>query len=279
MKPNNRYQIDSSSPQSPSTYLANKKKRYYLASSNENIQMLTENQSKELSNVLFELRSQRDKLALETSAKIKEENDLKKKIDQINSKNKEISKNIKEKQVMLSSIQSLTEIKQIKKTEEYYNKKILSSKIDKMKKDVLLTHKGTNRYQEEEHKLIKEINKSIINHNNQKSKYNTVHLKITNQNEKNEMEKKEQWLHLEYYQEIIDHKASFIQAADERKQRQQMIALKAKNNTNDVNEKSIRKKLLLLKIINHYYALKMNKMIKDNQELEEAYSNIRDICV
>lgn len=278
MNYNNRYQTEENTKGEPA-YLSNKKKRYYLASANENINMITEHQKKELSNILFDLRSQHDKLTLDTSVKVIEEAELKKKIYQIEERHKEIKKSLKERQKKLSSIRSSTEIKQSKKTDELYEKKILLSNTDRLKVDILLTNKNILQYQEEENKYDKEINKSVFIHNDQKSKFNTICLKIKDQNKINEKEKYEQLLKLDYYQEIIDHKIAFIESADERKKRQKIIADKSKNNTHDVNEIQLRRKMNLLKIVNNYYELKMDKMLKANQELEESFSNIRDICV
>ena len=72
--------IDEERKNGESRYMTSEKKRYYLASADENIQMLINQQEEELTRVLIELKSQYDKLTKETTIKKRETDELDKKI-------------------------------------------------------------------------------------------------------------------------------------------------------------------------------------------------------
>ena len=84
---------------------------------------------------------------------------------------------------------------------------------------------------------------------------------------------------LNYYNNVIDQKWSFIHSADERKEKQLRIAQEAKNDTQDKQEVEKRKVLSLCMLFNKYLRKKMEKELKDNKKLEETFQTIKDITV
>ena len=126
-----------------------------------------------------------------------------------------------------------------------------------------------------------------LNNNNQKEKIKETQLKekknkvfseITNQERKNAFENDEQNLQLQYYRTIIEQKKMFIRSDDERKERQKKIAEEAKNNSADKQEVEKRKILCLLKLYNIFLESEMEKALRKNQQLENTYREIREIC-
>lgn len=81
-----------------------------------------------------------------------------------------------------------------------------------------------------------------------------------------------------YYRTIIEQKKMFIRTDDERKERQKKIAEEAKNNSADKQEVEKRKILCLLKLYNIYLESEMEKALKENEQLENTYREIREIC-
>ena len=126
-----------------------------------------------------------------------------------------------------------------------------------------------------------------LNNNNQKEKIKETQLKekknkvfseITNQERKNAFENDEQNLQLHYYRTIIEQKKMFIRSDDERKERQKKIAEEAKNNSADKQEVEKRKILCLLKLYNIFLESEMEKALRKNEQLENTYREIREIC-
>ena len=70
----------------------------------------------------------------------------------------------------------------------------------------------------------------------------------------------------------------FIRSDDERKERQKKIAEEAKNNSADKQEVERRKVLCLLKLYNIYLESEMEKALRKNEQLENTYREIREIC-
>ena len=203
-----------------SRYMTSEKKRYYLASADENIQMLINQQKEELTRLLIELKSQYDKLTKETSIKKRETEELDKKIAMLELMDSKTKKKFEEVSNSNENMKNAIEIKKKKKEEEQYTKKTLSKQIEKLKTDILLVQKEILMLENDTKKLNKKYERERTKQNEIKEKYNAVYSKIKAQNQRNTFEKNEQDLQLQYYQTIIDQKYLFIQSADERKERQ-----------------------------------------------------------
>ena len=65
--------------------------------------------------------------------------------------------------------------------------------------------------------------------------------------------------------------------ADDRKNRQQRIEKQAKNESNDKQEVEKRKKLLLLQLYNQYLKKRLENQLKNYEEYEYIFQQIRDI--
>ena len=262
-----------------SRYMTSEKKRYYLASADENIQMLINQQKEELTRVLIELKSQYDKLTKETSIKKREINELDKKIAMLELMDSKTKKKFDEVNSNNENMKNAIEIKKKKKEEELYTKKTLSKQIEKLKNDLLLVQKEIIMLENDTKKLNKKYEKERSKQNEIKERYNAVYSKIKDQNQRNKFEKNEQDLQLQYYQTIIDQKYQFIQSADERKERQIKIAQEAKNDSQDKQEVEKRRELELVMLYNTYLRHKMDEQLKTNEKLERTFQDIRDICV
>ena len=91
--------IDEERKNGESRYMTSEKKRYYLASADENIQMLINQQKEELTRVLIELKSQYDKLTKETTIKKRETDELDKKIAMLELMDSKTKKKVTAKQI------------------------------------------------------------------------------------------------------------------------------------------------------------------------------------
>ena len=63
-----------------------------------------------------------------------------------------------------------------------------------------------------------------------------------------------------------------------KEKRDKKIAEEAKNNSADKQEVERRKVLCLLKLYNIYLESKMEKALRKNEQLENTYKEIREIC-
>ena len=76
---------------------------------------------------------------------------------------------------------------------------------------------------------------------------------------------------------MIELKSAFLRFSDERKEIQNQIAQKAKNDALDKQEVEKRKTLKLLMLYNQYLRTLMNEELQQNEELEYIFQEIRDI--
>ena len=76
---------------------------------------------------------------------------------------------------------------------------------------------------------------------------------------------------------MIELKSAFLRFSDERKEIQNQIAQKAKNDALDKQEVEKRKTLKLLMLYNQYLRTLMDEELKQNEDLENIFQEIRDI--
>ena len=259
-------------------YMTQGKKQYYLASVDENMTQLLRGEIDSLTQVLIELKSQYDQLTRESNVKKMQTEELAKKINALKDIDKKAQKQINIAEQRKDDIEGDISQKKITLREAQFQKKTLSNAINKLKQDILLTQKQILVSENKTKRLNKHYERERFKENQLKETKNKVFSKISEQNKKNDFEKNEQNLQLQYYKTIIQQKNMFLKSADERKERQKKIAEEAKNDSADKQEVEKRKELGLLKLYNKYLKTKMEKVLKENEKIEEVYNSIRDIC-
>ena len=259
-------------------YMTQGKKQYYLASVDENMTQLLRGEIESLTKVLIELKSQYDNLTREDNIKKRETHELAKKINALKDIDKKAQKQIVIAEQEKDDIEGSIQQKKITLREAQFQKKTLSNEINKLNQDILLTQKQILVSENKTKRLNKHYERERFKENQLKETKNKIYSKITEQNTKNDFEKNEQNLQLQYYKTIIQQKNMFLKSADERKERQKKIAEEAKNDSADKQEVEKRKELGLLKLYNKYLKTKMEKVLKENEKIEEVYIAIRDIC-
>ena len=258
-------------------YLTEMKKRYLLASSEESLQALMDNQNAELTNVLISLKSEHDQIKLESDNIQRQIDEYDKQIKMIQNA-EEASKANQEKQK--KDIQFMNEginAKKERKSEEEYNKKSLLKQRDKINKDLFILQKEIIKYENESKVLDKKLERAGLDQNLIKEKKNQVHSKIENQKKKNDINLNENELKIKQYKKVIELRSAFLKFSDERKEIQNQIAQKAKNDALDKQEVEKRKTLKLLMLYNQYLRTLMNEELQQNEELEYIFQEIRDI--
>lgn len=261
-----------------SRYMSQMKKRYYLASVDENVEMLRKEQINDLTKVLIGLKSEYDNLVRESTMVKKETQNISKKIallERMDNITKQKSVELVEKNI---TMKEAIEVKRRELNEEIYNKKTLVGIIEKIKNDNFLFSKEVADEENLQIKLKSRYQKEKLFENDIKEKHNSIFNKITNQKKKNNFDKNEYELQLQYYQTIIEQKWMFIQSADERKERQRKIAQEAKNDSHDKQEIDKRHILHLLYLMDKYLKCKMEKKLKENAQIEDVFMKIKAIC-
>ena len=258
-------------------YLTDVKKRYLLASSQESLQALMDNQNAELTRVLIALKSEHDQITLESQNIQRQIAEYDKQINMIQHAD-ELSKTKEEKQKKeLEFMNEGIEAKKERKGEEEYNKKSLLKQREKILKDLLLLQKEIIKYENESQVLDKKIERAGLDQNLIKEKKNQVHSKIESQRQKNNANLNENELKIKQYKKMIELKSAFLKFSDERKEIQNQIAQRAKNDASDKQEVEKRKTLKLLMLYNQYLRTLMNEELKENEDLENIFQEIRDI--
>ena len=259
-------------------YLTEQKKRYLLASSQESLQALLDNQKDELTRVLIALKSEHDQLTLETN-KIEnmiEEYDKRIKMLEFAEEN---SKEMEQKQQKdFEFMDNGINCKKERKNEEEFTKKSLLKTKEKLNKDIFIIQKEIIKYENESQNLDKKMERAAIDENIIKEKKNKVYSKTENQKQKNRANQNENDLKIQQYKKMIELKSAFLKFSDDRKEIQNQIAQKAKNDSLDKQEVEKRKTLKLLMLYNQYLRTLMDEQLKENEELEKVFEQIRDIC-
>ena len=258
-------------------YLTEGKKRYLLASNTESLQALKDNQNAELTGVLISLKSENDQITLESDKIQKQIDEYDKKIKMIQHA-EEIAKSTEEQQKkQLEFMKEGINAKKERKDEEEYNKKSLLKQREKINKDLLLLQKEIIKYENESQALDKKIERAGLDQNLIKEKKNQVFSKIESQRKKNNTSLNENDLKIKQYKKMIELKSAFLRFSDERKEIQNQIAQRAKNDALDKQEVEKRKTLKLLMLYNQYLRTLMDEELKENEDLEIIFQEIRDI--
>ena len=258
-------------------YLTEGKKHYLLASSEESLQALKENQNAELTKVLISLKSEHDAITLESDKIQRQIDEYDKKIKMIQLAEEASKAEEEQQKKQLEFMNEGISAKKERKDEEEYNKKSLLKQREKINKDLLILQKEIIKYENESLVLDKKLERAGLDQNLIKEKKNQVFSQIESQRQKNNTSSNENELKIKQYKKMIELKSAFLRFSDERKEIQNQIAQKAKNDALDKQEVEKRKTLKLLMLYNQYLRTLMDEELKQNEDLENIFQEIRDI--
>ena len=258
-------------------YLTEGKKHYLLASSEESLQALKENQNAELTKVLISLKSEHDAITLESDKIQRQIDEYDKKIKMIQLAEEASKAEEEQQKKQLEFMNESISAKKERKDEEEYNKKSLLKQREKINKDLLILQKEIIKYENESQVLDKKLERAGLDQNLIKEKKNQVFSQIESQRQKNNTSLNENDLKIKQYKKMIELKSAFLRFSDERKEIQNQIAQKAKNDALDKQEVEKRKTLKLLMLYNQYLRTLMDEELKQNEDLENIFQEIRDI--
>ena len=258
-------------------YLTEGKKHYLLASSEESLQAMKENQNAELTRVLISLKSEHDQITLESDKIQRQIEEYDKKIKMIQIADEAFKAEDEQQKKQLKFMNEGIDAKKERKDEEEYNQKSLLKQREKINKDLLLLQKEIIKYENESQVLDKKLERAGLDQNLIKEKKNQVFSQIESQRQKNNTSSNENELKIKQYKKMIELKSAFLRFSDERKEIQNQIAQKAKNDALDKQEVEKRKTLKLLMLYNQYLRTLMDEELKQNEDLENIFQEIRDI--
>jgi hypothetical protein len=254
------------------------KKVYYLASCDENVEMLKKEQEQGLTDILLLLKKEHDNIKMESQKITDETERLEKKIKMIKQMDAKTGKKNFDSKVENENIKKAIEATKERLREEEYKKKTLTALLSKIKKDINLNEISLQKSYDKQNILNQKLQKEQLLQNEIKAKGNQINSQITSQKTKNKHDLDEYNLQVKYYNTIIEQKLEFIRAAEERKERQVKIAQDAKKTSGDKDENEKREKLEMLYLINNYLQKKMENELEKNKDIEDAFSKIRLIC-
>ena len=254
------------------------KKVYYLASCDENIDMLKKEQEQGLTDILLLLKKEHDNIKMESKKITDETERLEKKIKMIKQMDAKTDKKNFDSKVENENIKKAIEATKERLREEEYKKKTLTALLIKIKKDINLNEISLQKSYDKQNLLNQKLQKEKLLQNEIKAKGNQIKSQINTQKQKNKHDLDEYNLQVQYYNTIIEQKLDFIRAAEERKERQIKIAQDAKKTSGDKDENEKREKLEMLYLINNYLQKKMENELEKNKDIEDAFSKIRLIC-
>ena len=254
------------------------KKIYYLASCDENIQILKKEQEQGLTDILLAYKKEHDNIKMESKKILDETERLEKKIKMIKQMDTRTGKKNVESKIENENIKKAIEATKERLKEEEYKKKTLQALLTKIKKDINLNEITLEKSYDKQNLLKQKLQKEKLLQNEIKAKGNQINKYIADQLEKNKFDDSEYKLQVKYYETIIKQKKEFIKAAEERKERQMKIAQDAKKTSGDKDETEKREKLEMLYLINNYLQKKMETELEKNRDIEDAFSKIRLIC-
>ena len=237
--------------------LTQPKKVYYLASCDENIEILKKGQEQGLTDILLALKKEHDNIKMESKKITDETERLEKKIMMIQQMDAKTNKKNIESKVENENIQKAIVATKERLKEEEYKKKTLTALLKKIKKDININEKSLQKSYDKQNLLNQKLQKEKLLQNEIKAKGNQINSQINIQKDKNRHDINEYNLQVQYYNTIIDQKMDFIRAAEERKERQIKIAQDAKKTSGDKDENEKREKLEILYLINNYLQKKM----------------------
>ena len=258
-------------------YMIDTRKQYNLASNKDSIEAYKTQQINELTKILIMYKSEYDNLIRQRIKKTEDSIELEKKIKMLEKVDNQIQKKLQRAKSLNDIIKSSVINKKGQKDELIYEKQTLTNLISKIKNDIYVINKQTSLLDKKTESLEKDYFKEKINEKDVILETNNVYSKILEQNKKNAFEKNEQDLTLKFYNTIIEQKSSFLKISDEKDMKQKKIEEKQSKENTDKMEIEGRKTLFLLKLYNKFLKIKMSRLLKKNEKLENAYEKLRDI--
>jgi len=258
-------------------YMIDTRKQYNLASNKDSIEAYKTQQINELTKILIMYKSEYDNLIRQRIKKTEDSIELEKKIKMLEKVDNQIQKKLQRAKSLNDIIKSSVINKKGQKDELIYEKQTLTNLISKIKNDIYVINKQTSLLDKKTESLEKDYFKEKINEKDVKLETNNIYSKILEQNKKNAFEKNEQDLTLKFYNTIIEQKSSFLKISDEKDMKQKKIEEKQSKENTDKMEIEGRKTLFLLKLYNKFLKIKMSRLLKKNEKLENAYEKLRDI--
>ena len=258
-------------------YMIDNRKQYNLASNKDSIEAYKTQQINELTKILIMYKSEYDNLIRQRIKKTEDSIELEKKIKMLEKVDNQIQKKLQRAKSLNDIIKSSVINKKGQKDELIYEKQTLTNLISKIKNDIYVINKQTSLLDKKTESLEKDYFKEKINEKDVKLETNNIYSKILEQNKKNAFEKNEQDLTLKFYNTIIEQKSSFLKISDEKDMKQKKIEEKQSKENTDKMEIEGRKTLFLLKLYNKFLKIKMSRLLKKNEKLENAYEKLRDI--
>ena len=134
-------------------YMDSNKKKYILASVDENTNILQKKQIDDLTNVLIRLKSEYDNLILERRKIEKEKDNIEKQISSIISIDKKTKKKSEDVFSIIDNIKEAINENQKRLREELFNTKTYNSMINKLKIDIEGKTIELNKNEEKNNKL------------------------------------------------------------------------------------------------------------------------------
>jgi len=232
-----------------------------------------------LTQVLTALKSEYDGLIRMTLTKKKETQKLGQQIKMLEKMNARIKNKNLDKLDECSNLESVIEMKKLKKEEENFQRITMLHLMEKMREEVYAYKMEISGLDNEVKKFKQFYEKEKIQQNVLMDKINSLCSKVATIKNKNLYNESNNNLILKYYNNVIGQKWYFINSADERKEKQIKIASEAKNDSQDKEEVEKRKVLALCFMYNKYLRKKMEKELKDNAHLEETFQTLKDITV
>jgi hypothetical protein len=262
-----------------SRFLQPLKKKFVLSNLDHNVDQIKEEQLRELTELLIELKSEYDCLVRESIMKKRQTEEITKRIEILEKTEKKSKTKLSEMQENFVNMESLIKLKELKKNEELHTKMTLNNMIEKMRSELHILKKEITSYDAKLKSVTHDLERVTLTKNSIEEKVNQVYSKISTQKTKNHLEKNENDLVIQYYNTIIEQKWAFIHSSDERKYKQMKIAIAAKNDSQDKQEVEKRKILFLCMLYDKFLKKKMEKELKENEKIEEVFQKIREITV
>lgn len=262
-----------------SRYMNLHQKKFLLAGVNQSVDQLNRDQVDTLTKLLISLKSEYDNLIRDVNKKKNSTEEIAKQIVMLERMEQKFKTRISEMEDQSLGHEMNIEYQKKRMEEELYAKSSYIRLIERIKEDLNIIKKDINDNENTSVSLLKKLEKEKVREATIRIELNKIHSQIQLHKKKNEMDRSEKDLIIEYYKTIISQKRSFIQEADERKLNQERIALQAKNDTQDKQEVEKRKLLNLCKLYNKFLRRKIDTHLKQNAELEKTYQNIKSITV
>lgn len=254
-------------------------KKYLLAGVDQSVDQLSKDQIDSLTKLLISLKSDYDNLIREVSKKKGSTEEIAKQITMIERMGSKFRSKVLEMEDQTSSYEMNIELQKKRLEEEIYARGSYTHLIGRIKEDLHIIKKEINDKESGSVILLKKLEKERFKESLIKIELNKIHSQIQLHTKKNQADRNEKELIIEYYNTIINQKRSYIHEADERKLNQERIAEQAKNDTQDKQEVEKRKLLNLCKLYNKFLRKKTDSYLLENSNIEKTYQKIKSITV